>query len=193
LKREIEKLLIEVSEFEKRIGKGEFNSLNTKVLHFKMNPQTIAESKKELEDLKKLKSENQLLIEELEKYRNETRSGSKSSEELKRKIYDLELTTQRLKQVFKKKSDDFRKVVYLLFGFRVDAIQNDMYKLSSIYAEYEEDHLMFQLDGKELKILETDFTVTLEKSITDYLSKFHSYPAFLSSVTHHLFKKQTTF
>ena len=171
-----------------------------------MNPLTIAESKKEKEDLQKLKSENEILKNEIEKYKiieqkqqeEEEKEGNKfgitlKKEELKKKIYDLEISIQRLKQVFKKKSDDFRKVIYLLFGFRVDAIQNDMYKLSSMYAEYEEDHLMFQLNGKELNILETDFTISLDKSITDYLTKYHSYPTFLSSVTHYLFNKQTSF
>eukprot|EP01080_Neovahlkampfia_damariscottae_P000893 gene893-9804_t len=199
LKKDIDNFMIEISAMEKRLGKGEFNNKTTKVLHFKMNPLTIAESKKENEDLQKLKSENQLLQIEIEKYKSvEEEKGQKFGsgikvEELKKTIYDLEISIQRLKQVFKKKSDDFRKVIYLLFGFRVDAIQNDMYKLSSMYAEYEEDHLMFQLNGKEMNILETDFTVSLDKSVTDYLTKYHSYPTFLASVTHYLFNKQTSF
>lgn len=56
-----------------------------------------------------------------------------------------EIQNQRLREVFKKSSQEFRESVYTLLGFKVDGLQNNMYRLTSQFAFHEEDNLMFQV------------------------------------------------
>jgi len=59
-----------------------------------------------------------------------------------------------------------------------------------MYAEQEQDHLMFD-SKKELSMLETEFALSIDEKTMAYLKKFHSIPAFLSQITLDLFHKQT--
>ena len=75
---------------------------------------------------------------------------------------------------------------------------NDRYtfKVRSMFAERERDYLVFQWpEGKEvtsLDLLNTEHAKMLTKSPSyEYMTKFHSLPAFLSSVQLSLFEKQT--
>jgi len=56
LKKEISKLDQEIATLETRLGKGEYDRSKTKVLHFTMNPESIAIGK--YSELEKLKQEN---------------------------------------------------------------------------------------------------------------------------------------
>jgi mitotic spindle assembly checkpoint protein MAD1 len=114
--------------------------------------------------------------------------------ELKKQHADGEVRYARLKEVFHKKIHDFRRVVYLLFGFRVDMENNNRYKLSSMYAETPDDFLYFSFNDKmEFVLHETDFTASLDTRVTDYLTKYRSIPAFVSTLTMDLFRNQTIF
>jgi hypothetical protein len=75
---------------------------------------------------------------------------------------------------------------------------NDRYKFKvrSVFAENEGDHLMFMWpEGKEvtsLDLLDTEHAKALSKTPAfQYMSKFHSLPAFLASIQLFLFEKQT--
>lgn len=76
--------------------------------------------------------------------------------------------------------------------------ENDRYKFKvrSVFAERESDHLMFQCpEGNEvssLDLLDTELAKLLTTTPSyDYMTKFHSLPAFLASVQLSLFEKQT--
>lgn len=64
---------------------------------------------------------------------------------LKDKLKSQEIQNQRLREVFKKSSHEFRESMYTLLGYKVDGLQNNMYRLTSQFAFHEEDHLMFQV------------------------------------------------
>lgn len=75
---------------------------------------------------------------------------------LKTKIQSLESKQQHYKEIYRAASMEFREVIYLLFGYRVDRIGNSNYRISSVYAENEDEYLNFRLnDGGELDMLET--------------------------------------
>lgn len=60
-----------------------------------------------------------------------------------------------------------------------------------MYAEQENDILLFQMTANGMELLHTQFAAMLDKEIQAYLSKCHSIPAFLSNITMDLFSKRT--
>jgi hypothetical protein len=76
--------------------------------------------------------------------------------------------------------------------------ENDRYKFKvrSVFAERERDYLLFQWpEAKEvtsLDLLNTEYAKLLTRSPSyEYMTKFHSLPAFLASAQLTLFEKQT--
>lgn len=61
-----------------------------------------------------------------------------------------ELQNQRLREVFKVKSQEYREAIYILFGYKVDGLPNKVYRLSSVYAEGPEEYLIFQVCNRKL-------------------------------------------
>lgn len=47
--------------------------------------------------------------------------------------------------MFKTASHEFREAVYTLLGYKVDGLPNKVYRLSSMYAEAPDDHLLFKV------------------------------------------------
>lgn len=56
-----------------------------------------------------------------------------------------ELRNQRLKEVFQAKVQEFRKVCYTLTGYQVDITRESQYRLTSMYAEHQDDCLVFKV------------------------------------------------
>lgn len=111
---------------------------------------------------------------------------------LKTKIQSLESKQQHYKDIYRAASLEFREVIYLLFGYKVDRVGNNNYRISSVYAESEDEYLNFRLnDIGELDMLETPYSLTLSDMVGNYLAAHHSMPAFLSSLTLDLFNRQT--
>ena len=65
------------------------------------------------------------------------------------------------------------------------------YQLSSMYAESEDDTLLFEKSKTGMQLLDTPFVGTLDESTTGYLTKFHSIPGFLGAVTMELLSRST--
>eukprot|EP01116_Phalansterium_solitarium_P002790 TRINITY_DN1305_c5_g1_i1.p1 TRINITY_DN1305_c5_g1~~TRINITY_DN1305_c5_g1_i1.p1 ORF type:complete len:768 (+),score=316.67 TRINITY_DN1305_c5_g1_i1:1327-3630(+) len=98
----------------------------------------------------------------------------------------------RVKEAFTKKFQEYKEVVRRLFGYKVDVMGNNQYRLRSIYAEQEHDHLLLQSNPQgQLDLLETEFSVQLANEIHAFLNKCGSIPAFLSNVTMSLFDTKT--
>lgn len=68
--------------------------------------------------------------------------------DLKEKLKSLEIQNQRLCEVFKKKSHDFRDAMYMLFGYKIDVLSTNQYRLCSQYAFDPQDILLFQVIKK---------------------------------------------
>ena len=65
--------------------------------------------------------------------------------DLQAQISSAERKNKRLKEVFAQKIQEFREACYSLTGYRIDAVQDQKYKLISMYAERSSDCLLFQV------------------------------------------------
>ncbi|OEU18554.1 hypothetical protein FRACYDRAFT_183745 [Fragilariopsis cylindrus CCMP1102] len=172
------------NEAEILAGKGSFNPEQTRVLHMGSNPLTVA-----------LKEEINVLRRQIEVISN----GDKQKNKGCPSDVDPNKLHQRLKQSFKEQISRFREGVYLITGYKVDMIpDNDRYKFKvrSVFAEREKDHLVFQWpEGNHvtsLDLLNTEHAKILTKTPSyEYMTKFHSLPAFMASVQLSLFENQT--
>ncbi|NXA75603.1 MD1L1 protein, partial [Thryothorus ludovicianus] len=141
-------------KLEKLTLQGDYDPSRTKILHFSMNPMSLAKQQH--------KEEQQQLQEECERLRELVRllkGGSsipgsleevggfqypQEIAELKKQVESAELKNQRLKEVFQAKIQEFRKVCYTLTGYQIDITTENQYRLSSIYAEHQGDCLVFK-------------------------------------------------
>uniref|UniRef100_A0A8C8AST1 Mitotic spindle assembly checkpoint protein MAD1 n=2 Tax=Strigidae TaxID=30459 RepID=A0A8C8AST1_9STRI len=191
-------------KLEKLTLQGDYDPSRTKVLHFSMNPASLAKQQR--------KEEQQQLQEECERLRELVRVlegggsipgnlegvGSFQSQqeiaELKKQVESAELKNQRLKEVFQTKIQEFRKVCYTLTGYQIDITTENQYRLTSIYAEHQGDCLLFKASsssGGKMQLLETEFSRTIRELIELHLLRQDSIPAFLSALTLDLFSRQT--
>jgi len=186
-------------------GKGSFNSETTRVLHLQENPMMAAVREKYETEIRALKE----AIEEMKAESSAKGSTSTKTPPSGKKdtisSLDAQKLHQRLKQSFKEQIAMFREGVYLLTGYKVDMfVDSDRprYKVRSMFSEQEDDHLMFvwpkTKPGEDegvtsLDMLDTELAQQLSKtsSSIQYITKFKSLPAFMSSVTLELFEKQT--
>ena len=169
-------------------GKGSFDPERTRVFHLKETPLTQS-----------LKEEIQVLQRQVEALKGRGGDAGKFGGP----FVDPDKLNQRLKQNFKEQIALFREGVYLMTGYKVDMLpagtERPTFRVRSMFAEKEDDHLMLQWPKKpdscgvtSLDILNTDFAKVLATTPSyDYMTKFHSLPAFLSSVQLSLFEKQT--
>lgn len=113
-------------------------------------------------------------------------------EQLTKRVNELKAREEKILNSFKKTSREFREVCYLLTGYRIDPLKDDVYRLSHMYAEHEEDRLYFELkpDGT-ITLLKNEFTDQYKEFISTYLENADSFPAFLAAITLDLFKAST--
>jgi mitotic spindle assembly checkpoint protein MAD1 len=114
-------------------------------------------------------------------------------EKLKQKLISAEKRQQSIIEAFKKTSKDFREVCYILTGYRIDALKQNIYRLSHVYADSPNDNLLFEWaeTDRGIKLLENDYSEKLTDLLQTYLKQHDSFPAFLASLTLDLFHKQT--
>ncbi|XP_053188386.1 mitotic spindle assembly checkpoint protein MAD1 [Scomber japonicus] len=190
---------------------GDYDPVKTRVLHFKMNPTTVAKQQRQQEE--------EALREEVTRLRELVRSlqdggalvhsqdeaslhssslslslpPSKEVLDLRKQMESAELRNQRLKEVFQRKIQEFRTVCYVLTGYQMDITTENQYRLSSVYAEHMDDSLLFKKGSNgSMQLMETEFSKTLGQMVALHLHHQKSIPAFLSAVTLDLFSRQTT-
>ncbi|PRP83965.1 hypothetical protein PROFUN_08649 [Planoprotostelium fungivorum] len=189
LNKEIQKLIDEIAALEARVGKGEFDSTKTKVLHMTMNPSSMAD-KNELDQLRKQVEE---LRSQLGGEPQKVQDNAKQTEQIQqltRQLKEETIKYQKLKKVAQNKISEVQDLTKDLFGYSVYPIDNKRYKLTSKYAS-KEDEILFDHSKGQLALLETEFVSSLGAEISGYLSKCHSIPAFLSHITLELFNAKT--
>ncbi|CAH0515086.1 unnamed protein product [Peronospora belbahrii] len=205
LTKHLERAEMELVVFEKRLGRGEFNVETTKIVHLAVNPtrELLQQRKAKSTDIENLRQENKAL-----RARLNTLTGGEDTESLNAHVEDKLTTTtsydtveglkklnQRLKQVFGDQIRQYREAVYLLTGYKVDLKKSDgkeLLRLRSVYAEHDDDELLvcMKADGS-LELLDSEFCSQINQRVFAYLTTCRSFPAFLSTLTLHLFEKQT--
>ncbi|XP_021932555.1 mitotic spindle assembly checkpoint protein MAD1 isoform X2 [Zootermopsis nevadensis] len=190
-------------ELEYRALKGDFNPMKSKVLHIRMNPAATVEAQRE-DKLTHLQQECNRLQErvrvleggQMQDVTQEVNlrlaaSSTQEVQELQEQVKSYETKLQRLKEAFKTTSQEYREVCYMLLGYKIDRIKSSLYRLSSMYAESQDDYLLFKLADGNPELLETPYSATLEQFINLHLKHQHSIPVFLSAITIDLFGHQT--
>ncbi|GAB0096207.1 Mad1 [Sergentomyia squamirostris] len=190
-------------ELEHRSLKGDFNSDKYKVVHMAINPAQTAHEN-HLKEVEKLQAEIERLKRKCGKLEEDHENMTirlnesnitlniKEVNMLKSQVASLESKNQHLKEVYKAASQEFREVCYMLFGYRVDRTGSTNYRISSMYAESEDDFLNFRLnESGVLDMLETEYSITLRDMMRTHLGTENSMPAFLSALTMDLFNRTT--
>uniref|UniRef100_A0A8C5FY69 Mitotic spindle assembly checkpoint protein MAD1 n=1 Tax=Gouania willdenowi TaxID=441366 RepID=A0A8C5FY69_GOUWI len=177
---------------------GDYDPVKTRVLHFKMNPTSVAKQQRqqEVEALEEEIKHLRELVCSLQGGGAVAHSGSSSDREvgdLRKQIESSELKNQRLKEVFQKKIQEFRRVCYVLTGYQIDLTTENQYRLSSVFAEHMDDSLLFKKGSNgNMQLMETEFSKTLGEMVALHLHHQKSIPVFLSAVTLELFSRQTS-
>ena len=183
----------ERDELQERLTRGEFDPKTTKVLHFKVNPVSMASASALEKEVESLRSEASGLREAMEKLK-EGKSSSASDADmavLKRKVEDLQKKEQRLLTMFKRKISVFRGACHKIFGYKIDFTEgNDgqaIFTITSDYAAKPTDSFAFQYDEKAeaVTIKSTPFIETPEqkRSVETFVSRLGSIPAFVANHT----------
>ncbi|XP_055538131.1 mitotic spindle assembly checkpoint protein MAD1 [Wyeomyia smithii] len=215
LRREIDTLRLENERLKKRKDelelelenstlRAEINRDRYKVVRFEESPANEAYEahKNEIEklqaEIERLKIRNRKLEEgndELTMRLNDSNMtmNVKDLNNLKAQVQSLEAKNQHIKEIYKAASNEFREVCYMLFGWRVDRVGNTNYRISSMYAESEEEYLNFRLNesGTVLNMLETAYSESITDMVSTHLGTHGSLPAFLSNLTLDLFNRTT--
>lgn len=169
-----------------------------KIIHLHDNPMELAVQKRK-EEYERLKKENEKLKMRLnllesgdaDVTRQIDVAGDKSNqiELLRRRVEALKEREDKLLTSYSRMGREFREVFYLLTGLRIHAMKDDIYEVSNMYAENENDKLLLQLarDGTT-QLLQNEYSDKLTDYIETYLEKYDSFPAFLAALTLNLFK-----
>lgn len=173
-----------------------------RVIHFNNNPSQM-EIDQKLGEFERLRKENQQLrarlnilqsgsASEISTAINTAVNSSSTIDKLKKKVEIARLREENILKTFRKNSLQYREVCYLLTGWKIDALKDGLFRLSNMYAEDEEDCLLFQIqsDG-EIQLLENEYSSQLGEYIRTYLVNAESFPAFLAAITLDLFKSTT--
>ena len=111
--------------------------------------------------------------------------------ELKDQLETAEVKKKRLMEAFKKTSHDFREVVYHLTGYRIDVLSDNKYRLLPLYAESQENSLLFQKSQNgDIQMLESEFSLELGELMEEHLERNNSIPMFLAGLIMQLYYKQ---
>ncbi|KAM3826978.1 LOW QUALITY PROTEIN: mitotic spindle assembly checkpoint protein MAD1 [Vipera latastei] len=198
------------AQLEQAALRGYHDPSRTKILHFSMNPASLAKQQRQ-EEMANLREECERLREKVRILDGGDGEGTSTSSsgklegganlqshpeiaELKKQLESAELKNQRLREIFGTKIQEFRKVCYKLTGYLIDITIENQYRLTSVYAERKEDCLIFKTSrtsGAKMQLLENDFSQTIHDLIDLHLLQQDSIPAFLSAVTLELFSRQT--
>ncbi|RLN58983.1 hypothetical protein BBJ29_001483 [Phytophthora kernoviae] len=205
LSKHLEKAEMELAILEKRLGRGEFNVETTKIVHLAVNPtHEMLKSKAKSSDVERLQQENEALRARLDKLTggvdaeapdiaaSEDKFTTTTSYET---VEGLKKLNQRLKQLFGDQIRQYREAVFLLTGYKVDLKKSngmELLRLRSVYAEHDDDELLVRMEANgSLELLESEFCSQINQRVFAYLTTCRSFPAFLSTLTLHLFEKQT--
>lgn len=172
------------------------DTITGRVIHNTRNPVRDYLNKEEAE-----KQKLQLEVERLKRKIHNMEQGLEASKlnittpeeinKLREQSRTADIQMQKLTDYFKSSMQEFRNVVYMLLGYKIDKT-NSQYKLTSMYAECESDTLYFQLNSEgSLDLLENNFSTTLEELIDLHLRHQKSIPVFLSALTINAFNSST--
>lgn len=224
-KKDLQATQVQLQTLEKEKKLGEQKTNGVRILELKDNPLARHEKVKQ-NMIVALRKENEDLLKQLKGSSgaitndgNESKLVPYSSLErlqvefvqLNNTINDQTKRMERLKQVFSKKSLEFREAVYSLLGYRVDLLPNKKIRATSVYSSDEDESFVFTPDPKSVKASTNngssssgssasikftsveDGPLTREYSnlVTFWIKDRKDIPCFLSAVNLELYDKTT--
>ena len=157
-----------------------------KILHMKHNPY---QDKLDME-LKRLRNENTKLKHQVESSQNS--SLVSDFERAQQKLSESEAALKKTRTIYQAKVKEFKEGIFDLFGYSVTCPADNQYSLLSVFAESQEDNILFYRVKNNLQLMESRFTKTLDlQAHISKLTQHRSIPLFLSDVTSDLFHRQT--
>lgn len=191
-----------ISTYEQSLSKTQQQDPTYRIIHHNDNPFDRASNdrKKAIETLKK---DNERLRERLKileagnegdvtRRIDDAVNSSDQIQILSKRVEELRLREEKILDLFRKQSREFREVCYLLTGYYIDPLKDNIFRLSHMYAERQDDRLYFEIkhDGTIL-LLDNEYVSSCEAYMKTYLEEADSFPAFLAAITLDLFKAQT--
>uniref|UniRef100_A0A670YLT9 Mitotic arrest deficient 1 like 1 n=1 Tax=Pseudonaja textilis TaxID=8673 RepID=A0A670YLT9_PSETE len=162
------------AKLEQAMVQGGHDPSRTKVLHFSMNPASLAKQQRQ-EQMGNLREECERLRERIRILEGGDGGGTSSTSsklegELKKQLESAELSNQRLREIFSSKINEFHRACYKLTGYHIDATIENQYRLTSTYAEHKEDCLVFKATSVKSTHLQHE-TVEEHQSIHGLIPK----------------------
>lgn len=177
----------------------------TRILELKDNPAAKHEAVKQAM-LTALKNENKALLAQIEnrpQEKNRALVPYSSLEAVRAEMRELNATIaeqakrmDRLKQVFGKKSLEFREAVFALLGYKVDLLPNKKVRATSVYAASEDEAFTFVPDPKarSMKFVGIDdgpLTAQHENLVSFWIKERRDIPCFLAALNLELYDQTT--
>lgn len=193
---EINKLGQEVVQLEHKVGRGEFNCRNVRVLEMRDNPLSQDYAIR-TETLNALKEENRLLLEKLNSggsVQSEAQHSNlpqqttlnliKEKEGLEQQLSDKDKRMLRLKGIFSDKAVEFREAIYSLLGYRVQFLPNGRVRLNSAYTASESGGILFQSneDDQGTMKVEDGGLEGVEDLLRFWVNERESIPCFMANL-----------
>lgn len=190
-----------VDEIEAQPKAGPSNDLDElpyRVIHLDHNPYSRAVRKKRA-DIGRFKVENERLrarLSLLESYNgvdltyriDDAINNVDEIEILTKKVEELKARENKILTRFKDSNREFREACYLLTGYRIEPLKDDVFRLTHMYDNREGHNLYFEVKGDgTISLLENDYLNKYRNLMSDYLEKADSFPAFLAAITLKLF------
>lgn len=179
----------------------ELGDLPYKVIHLNKNPfnNCIVKEEAEYEELKRNNERLKARLSLIETGNNvdvtmridEAVNNAHQIEMLKQQVNDYKSREEKIVSSLRKTADDFRKACLSLIGYRVDALEDNIYRLTHRYAKSDEDRLFFEVkrDGTIL-LKKNAYSNHYSQYVSTYLEEADSYPAFLAAITLDMFRSQ---
>jgi mitotic spindle assembly checkpoint protein MAD1 len=126
-----------------------------------------------------------------EQISSELRNLRQENSVLKEQIKEKEYSNKRFTEVCMTRIKEFKDTCYQLFGWKIDFDDQSgrRYRLQSMFARSADEFLLFQYSKKQLMLYETEFSKSIDASISGYLAQHGSIPSFLSSLSLALFER----
>lgn len=171
------------------------------VIHLSDNPFSMEVEKEELE-FQRLSKENEELKARLSFLESgcdanvtilidEAVKNAQRIKQLEQVIADYKSREDKITSSLSKTAVEFREACYCLIGYRVDALKDNIYRLTHRFSAQQEDKLLFQVkrDGS-IVVMKNDYAKRYNRYINLYIEEGDSIPAFLAAITLDLFDSQ---
>ncbi|ANB13180.1 hypothetical protein AWJ20_1462 [Sugiyamaella lignohabitans] len=201
--QKVAQLSHEINALQKQIASAsESQQAKHRILELRDNPTSRHEAVK-VSTLKALQKENDDLHAQLSNSGNQANLVPKSaldrirdeSKQLERTIQEQNKRMDRIKEVFAKKSLEFREAVYSLLGYRVDLLPNRKIRATSMFTTSDTDSFTFIPDPKAknkfIGIENSPWAAEFENLITFWIKERQDIPCFLSALNLELYDRTT--